>query len=245
MVSKKVLDLKKVQEAQATWATTHGAAVAAQLVKVIGKVDSVEALVAALARLVEKRFEAMSAADAAHRLELADDVAPRDARDAAAEAVAADLQFVRSAVAALYGPRVLASLGLAEPVSRDPVAIEAAGKAFVKAVASGALELPAPRSKAASVDLKGLAASVKANLPALTAALASVSAEAGEAQATQQAKNAAISAFEATFTPVNDVLYALAALAGARELGDKLPALPRSKPRAADEVDADEPAPPA
>lgn len=29
------------------------------------------------------------------------------------------------------------------------------------------------------------------------------------------------------------------------DLGDKLPALPRSKPRAADEVDADEPAPPA
>jgi hypothetical protein len=149
MVSKTVLARQKIQEDQAAWVSTNAPALATKLGKVVGKVESVEELILALSRLVEKRAKAMADADAAHTLELADDAAPRLARDTAAEAVSGELQFARSSISTIYGPRALVAVGLAEVLSRDPVAIEAMAKLFVKSVEAPSFAMPPPKSRAA------------------------------------------------------------------------------------------------
>jgi hypothetical protein len=237
-----ILARAKVQEAQGAWAKAHEASIAAGLSPSAGPEEAIVALIRSLVKMVEEKAEAMVAADEAHAQELLDDTAPRDARDAAADAVGELLQFARSNVSSQHGPRALTVAGLGDPISQDPAALVVQARQFVKAASAKDLELPAPKLAGFSnLDLPALAKRVEAKVPALEAAISKVAVEDAEAQSTLRAKNAALDAFEAAFSPVNGVLYNLAVLAGLREIADKLPSLPRSKAKAADEESDGEP----
>lgn len=243
MVSKMILERTKVQESQEAWVKAHGPELAAALEAVAGPGLDAEPFIRSLSKLVERRAKAMVTADETHAQELTDDAAPREARDEAATNVANLLRFARTAIATMYGQTALTKAGLADAITSDPAALVVQARQFLKSAGAKGFQLPEAKHEGlAEINVPALVGKIEAALPALETALAKVATEDAEAQGTLRAKQDALAAFEGTFSPVNDVLYALARRAGLRPLGEKLPSLPRSKGKG-DEV-ADEAAGP-
>jgi hypothetical protein len=217
MVSKMILERTKVQEAQEAWVKAHGPDIAAALDALAGQDLDAEPFIRSLSKLVEKRAKSMVTADEAHTQELTDDAAPREARDAAAATVANLLRFARTAVATMYGQTALTRAGLAEAITSDPAALVIQARQFLKSAGAKGFQLPEAKHEGlAEINVPALVGKVEAALPALETALANVATEDAEAQGTLRAKQDALAAFEGAFSPVNDVLYALARLAGLR-----------------------------
>jgi hypothetical protein len=161
--------------------------------------------------------------DLAHIAELADDDAPRRARDAHESETRAAIAEVQEIATGLYGPRVLATLRLAGALPSDPRKLALFAGAAADAIAAlKPADLPAPRIEGAKVSMKAWAETLRTPSAKLTAALGDVAREEAEAVGTLAAKNAALTAFD-TFTPrAADVLEALLRLAGMDHEADRL-----------------------
>ena len=226
MVSKMVVERQKLSQDVSTWVGAHAPLLSTTLSQLLGAGGITESTFHTLARAIERALERLVAADDAHATELSDDAKPRAERDAAAEAVGSELQFARSTIQPVYGELGLKAAGLASPILRDPVALSRQGHQFITMATADGFAMPAPRKAAVTVDLVSLVNDVTPALHRLDEALKKVSQEEGEAQSTQAAKNLAFDAYETTFLAARDALYDLAVLAGRRDLGEKLPALP-------------------
>src|SRR5262249_34016709 len=117
--------------------------------------------IALLARIVGRKLKAdidrLVEADRAHELELSDDSAPREARDAAAEKVRAVLVDLRDAVSTAYGVPGLKKFSLTEAISVDPAGIASKAQATLDALREDTIKLPKSRRPSLKVDRNGFA----------------------------------------------------------------------------------------
>jgi hypothetical protein len=242
MASKMVLDRERsaLQVAQA--AETHAQAVAEKLKAVLGEGAPDAAAIRALGAVVRRDAAALVAADAAHEAELADDVAPRAARDAAVEAVYRLLGEVRASTAVAFGEAVATELGFAGTTPREPVALAA-----LATTVGG--RLPKLRDRAPVVPgLRFDPAPYEAALPpavaALRASLDDVRREAREAETTYTAKQRALATYDERFGAAASALTGLFHLAGEHELAARVRPSVRRPGRTQADADGEEPVAP-
>src|SRR5262249_45329557 len=134
-------------------------------------------------RWIEATNHALVVADDAHTKELADDAAPREARDTSVEKVREVLLDLRAAADTAYGAAGLRKLALAEAVATDPAAVAAQARQARDALADDEVKLPKPRRAGIKLDRAAFAAELDAELPPLKKALDAVAREAREAEA--------------------------------------------------------------
>ena len=185
--SKQVSDRTKASRALAQTIETNATAIVQGVKAALdakgAKAPDVGPLLAALGSLVTVRSDALSAADQAHELEMADDQAPREARDAATEKGRETLIDLRAALAGTYGNASLSKVGLSGPAPQDPQALLAYGRKVQESLAQ--VKLGAPKRKGVQVDLKVFGKELDTQLGALESALKDVARETREGQATQ------------------------------------------------------------
>ena len=133
-----------------------------------------------------------------HEVELADDAAPREARDAATKQLVQAMVAIRATVETVYGHAGLKALGLDGRTPTDSKAIGAHARTFVKLATSPGLKLPKPQEGVA-VDIKVWIKKVSKPLRALDQARKDVAKEEREAQITGSAKARAMEAFDELF----------------------------------------------
>lgn len=252
MPSKQVTDRQKSSRAVAAAAATHAKAIGDALTAALtphlksGEVLPDAALLVELfGRKVAADNAALAKADTAHEAELADDAAPREARDAATEEVRGLLVDLRAGVDSAYGLPGLAVLGLKGQTPDDPTAIASLGAAVLEALKDPKRKLPKPRRAGNKLDRAAYVAELSAALPPLQKALARVAKEDREKEHTQMAKDQALAVNDRTFSRGAAVIAALASAAGLEDLAAKVRPSGRRPGRTAaeDEENAEE-APP-
>lgn len=236
MVSKMVTDRQKLSEDLVAWANTHAPALAAALAERMDKGAPGSATIAGLAAYVHGGLGALVKADEAHAKELADDVLPRSARDAASEEVATQLVGLRKKVDATHGRAGLLALGIHERLAYDAVYVQRLATRVVSTAKAHGFKMP-PADPDLKIDLPALIDKLEGPLAKLTAALKAVDKETAELKTTQSAKDAAMAAFDARFVAGAGALRCLAALAGLTALADSVPFLKRGSAAGAQEED--------
>lgn len=186
--------------------------------------------------------DGMVSADRAHEAELGDDAGVRQARDTALAALKDELVGLREIVVGVYGPAA-ASHVFPGATPEDAVVLTR----FAEHVADNLkkAKLPAPRIKGAKLDVEETIASLAKKREKLDGHLKDVQREIREAQATLEAKNGAVAAYDQVFGGVATVISGLLRLAGKPELAAKVrPSSRRPGQTAAEADDAPEPAAP-
>lgn len=227
MASKQVIDRQKAARAVLSTRDTHAGALqtqlAAELSPHLKRGESLPDL-AFLSQLVLRWLDAaettMVAADLAHERELADDTAPRDIRDAAAEKLREGLIDLRHWVDVLYGPATVTQFSLVGETPTDPVALSRQGQNVVSALST--VKLPKPRRKGAELDPREYAAELSAVVATLDQSLTTVARESREAEVTLAARDAAVAEFDRRYAATTNLLSALLAAAGHQALADRL-----------------------
>ena len=171
-------------------------------------------------RALESLAKGMTDADDAHETELSDDVGPRDARDAAVEALNAKVVEGAEILQGLYGSAAVKAVSLDGVTPRD-------GTLLVQyaTTASGLLrtvKLGKSRVKGASFDAEAFADELSALAKQVTRALADVAREVREAEATLVKKTTAIAAFDGAFSSTAGLLSALLIVGGQKELASRV-----------------------
>lgn len=248
MPSKEVTDREKSAAAVVQAVETHAEAVERALqdreASFLAKGEK-PPQVALLLRLEGRRLAAASdalvAADRAHEQELSDDDAPRLRRDAAARELYNACVDARDAVAAVLGDAALAPAGMAKPATIEPLALKGWAETVIARLRDPDVALPAPRRKSSKLDRAALASELDALLPLLVAALADVTREKREAEASFVAKQRAIEAYDVTFSEVATLASATFRAAGLAELASRV--RPSSRRPGRIEEPAPEPSP--
>ncbi|AKF06630.1 hypothetical protein [Sandaracinus amylolyticus] len=229
MSSKQVADRDKSARAVVAAITQHRAAVEAAITATLSpylergeRMPDVGFLLELVGRRVAALAGDLTAADRTHERELADDAAPRTRRDEAAATVRRIVIALRATVEGNYGDAGLQALGLWDPPSSDAHQLRLQGESLVEALLRADVVLPAPESDAIALDRRRLAARLREPLDALGAALADVTREEKEADATQLAKNAAMDAHDHGFPRLAGLLAALARAAGLDDLAARM-----------------------
>ncbi len=241
MASKMVLDRNRSALLVMQAAETHGPAVGEKLKAVLGDAaPDAAATIRALGDVIRRDAAAMVAADEAHEAELADDAAPRAARDAAFETVSSLLGEVRATTAVAYGEAAVAELGFAGKTLREPMALVALAGTVVERLPR--LRDRAPVTLALRFDPAVYEAALAPAIAALRASLDEVRREAREAEATHTAKQRALATYDERFAAAASALTGLFHLAGEHALAERVRPSARRPGRV--EADPEEPTPP-
>jgi hypothetical protein len=227
MASKMVLDRQrsasKVVQAAETQSKRASEALRPLLVSALGdEAEKVDAalLVRAMGVLVRDAAARLLAADEAHEAELADDPAPRSARDAAAAEVYAVLTDLRTSARAALGDAAAAELGFSGVTPQDPLTVALLAKT-VLARLPGLRDRPS-RSRGLRFDPAAYEQALAVPLAALNAAIAATAREAKEAEVTLTEKQRAMDAYDRVFTGAAAVMTAVFHLAGEDELAGRV-----------------------
>ena len=187
MASKQVIDRQKQAKLVLATGETHASALTTRLVSELSphlqrgeKLPDVALLAQLFLRWLGQAETDLVAADLTYERELADDDAPRRARDEAATEVRDQLIELRDLTDALYGAAAVRQLGMTGETPTDPMALLRQAKAVLSAL--GTTKLPPPRRKGAELAPKELEAELRVPAAALDKALTSVSREAREAE---------------------------------------------------------------
>lgn len=225
--SKQVSDRAKASRALVQSLETNSTAIVEALESTLSrgaakpkKLGDLGALFAAMGELVGAASEALEAADQAHELEMADDVAPRDARDVAAGLVREVMVDLRSALVAAYAPAALRATGLAGSAPQDPQVLLTYGKTVLEGLAQA--DLGAPKRAGLRVDVKAFSKDLGANLAELEASLSTVAREVREGEATLSAKTKALTENDRVYQRAASAIEALARLGGREDIADKV-----------------------
>ena len=247
--SKQVLDREKSTRAVVAAADTHAPDIAAALTRELSAhlhkgetLPDLTLIAHLIGRKVKADFEVLVRADRAHEAELSDDAAPREARDTAAEKVRSALVDLRDSVTTAYGAAGLKKLGLSDAVSSDPTAVASRARSVKEALEDDTIKLPKSRRPSLKVDLKGFAAELSAELPALVKALDHVAREEREAKVTQAAKNDAMAGHDRGFSRGAGLLAGLASYGGLEEVAATIRPSTRKAGRTVAEVEEEPPA---
>lgn len=168
-----------------------------------------------IAAAITRAADDLQAAMIAHTDELADDAAPRAARDEYTEALLTGVVRMRRAIGGVYGGAALEALGQAGRLDRRPDRALIAAETLMRKAPevlpgrSGDLGL--------QVDPAQVIATLEGPAAALKAALGDVTREAREAELTLLARNVAMATYDAIFTEGATALAALFRLAGLPE----------------------------
>lgn len=224
MVAKLVVDREKSVRFLATAVETHGATVAGRVAGRLGgtvTAEGVAALLGAARGLLEGAVASAVAASEAHERELADDGGLLAARDGARDGLFGELVGAREAVSAGWGPAGVAAHGVSGETPRQPDALLALARTFGGTLADGKLELPAARPGVA-VDRAGLAGRLSTGATALDQAVKAVRVDRRENEATQDAKDGALAAYDEDFAATAPLVESLFRFAGLRRTADRL-----------------------
>jgi len=250
MASKQVTDRQKSADSVIAGGETHAEAIQQALAELVkpplkkgeGPPD-VGHVVRFSCGLLRAAKDRMVKADEAHEAELSDDPPVRAARESAQAALRLDLVNLREMIIGVYGQPTAAKLFVGS-TPEDPVVLSR----FAGEVADNfkKIKLPAPRVKGAKLDADDAIASLTDKRAQLDATLEGVQREVREAQKTLGAKNAAIAAYDRTFTGVATTISGLLLLVGETELAAKLRPSTRRAGQTAEEAgdDAEPEAPP-
>lgn len=231
-MAKAVTDREGSAEAVAAAAETHVARVNEAFTKRFGdfatKKEKAEkglpdmgfALVL-VARALRASIGALVEASTAHDRELADDDAPREARDAAAAELVRLMVGIRAAVEVVFGKRGLKALGIDGRTPTDAKAILEHTRSFLRHLEDPAMEMPPLIQQGVHVEPQVWAGKLRAPLGKLEAARKVVAREEREAQATGDAKAKAILAFDDMFAAGAGFISASLGLVGEWELAAK------------------------
>lgn len=247
MPSKQITDREKSASAVVAVAETQANAVHAALGKLFKphlhkgeSLPDVSLLVLLVSRSLDAGKRRMVDADAAHDAELGDDDGYREARDAAAVDLSDKLVELRETLTGLYGAAA-ANTVFSGPTPQDPVVLSRFARDV--AAALGRVKLPKPRIKGAKIDVAETADEIEQRRAKLDAALKDVAREVREAQATLDAKNQELAAYDEAFAGAATALTGLLRLASKPELAAKVrPSTRRPGQTAADAEE--EPVPP-
>lgn len=232
MASKAVTDRQKNARTILAAAATYGSDLTDGLTKLLApqlergeKLPDLALFVKLLERTLGSVTTELVAADAAHEAELRDDLAPRQARDEAADQLRSELIELRETVQGLYGRPGLQALALLGETPRDSVELGRFAEDVLKALPKAAL--PPSRVKGAKLDLKEVSGALLPHVEALQSHLNTVAQEEKEAQVTLTRRNAAQQSFDQRFSAVATLLSALLAAAGQTELASRVRPSPR------------------
>lgn len=196
-------------------------------------------LIDAIAGAIEGDAQALEAAMQAHRDELDDDGAVREARDAQAQSVYEQLIELRSLLDGVYGRPALVALGQTGALTRRPDRLLIEADTVVRKAEQ---ILPGLEGRLGSqVDPARIVAPLQAAAEGLRQALDAVRQELREADATLLARNAAMEKYDATFSRGATALSALFRLADLDEYARRVRPSGRRPGRTADADDVADP----
>jgi len=242
-LSKRVLDDQKDGDRLAAMARQHASGIANAVAAALGAPHgaAVEALTLALAAKVASLNAEMVDADVALSVELADDAAPRAARDRHERDARAAVVDVRERVVGMYGQGVLTTFLLAGSAPKDTKQlvtwIERAAAAIEQTKPES---LPECRIEGAKPTTKKWAAVLRKPVGQLKEALGDVDREAAEAVTALSARNQRRDAFEAFAPKASELLEGLLRFGGMDAEADRLE---RPVATASNDNVAEEPAP--
>ena len=229
MPSKQVINSDKSARAVVQAANTHASAIMAGIrpdlephLKKGEAMPDIELLIQLFARKLSADLEDLVKADRAHEKELADDAAPREARDAAAQKVRELLVDLRASVDSAFGLPGLKVLGLTSVTPSDPAGLQAQGDAVKEALLDPERKIGKPRRAGLSFNRKAFADELSPVLKELHDAIRLVRTEDREREATQLAKDKAFARYKETFTRYAWVIETFAEAARLPELAAKL-----------------------
>jgi hypothetical protein len=239
-VTKAVSDRLDLGRTVVSSVQTHGPDVAAALTAVLfpqGAPASftVPELLAVLAGALTNAGDALAQADVAHAAELADDAAPRRARDEAFTELREQVMGARTTLASVYGNRILVSYDLAGETPEDTDlllqrATSVAGLLETRAITEK------PRQMGVSVDAQAIAKAMRDTMTTLRRALDDVRREEREAQLTLARRNDAAATWSERYQGVADIVTGIYELVGRNELADVVRPTMRRRSAAAEEV---------
>lgn len=239
MPSKQVTDRQKSADSVIAAGETH----AEEIAKALGSIakqhlkkgqepPDFALAVRVLCAELSARRDAMISADEAHEAELSDDPAARKARDDASQELYDELVQLREMLVGAYGGAKAAEV-ISGSTPSDPVVLARFAGEVAKNLEK--TKLPAPRIKGAKLDAAELSSSLRDKRARVEKALKDVQREAREAQATLDAKSAAINGYDKAFAGAATTLTGLLLLAGKEELAAKIkPSSRRAGQTAAD-----------
>jgi len=223
-VSKMVADRTAIARTVLSSIEVHGAEISADLTKILfpdgpPKNLTVEDFVNALHRSLTASVDELRAADLAHAQELADDEAPRAARDSAFTHLRDQVIGLRGTLASVYGPAVLKAYGLSGETPEDPNLLLHRAENTASLLASRPLT-EKPKQEGVTVDVKKLGASLRARAKKLKDALDAVKREEREGQLTRSRRDQAATTISSRYQGIADTITGLFELTGRADLAD-------------------------
>jgi hypothetical protein len=229
MASKAAIDRQRAARTVASTAYTYSADTASRVKETLlryakpgEQIPDIQLLLRLVGRMIASENEALTRADAAHEIELADDTEPRKQRDETAEKVRRNLKDLRTAIETTYGAVGLPRLQLSDTIPHDPSALAMLARTVLVHLRDESIKLPAARRRGLSLDREAFAEELASDLPLLDKALAVVAREAREAEVTLRAKRLALESNDRAFTRGAAFLSATFTLAGLDELAEKI-----------------------
>ena len=172
-------------------------------------------------RALRATSEALVEASRTHDAELADDAAPRKARDSAAAELVSLTVGIRSTVDTVYGQAGLKALGIDGRTPTDSKAILEHSRNLIQRLEDPKLAWPKALQSGVKLDPKVWVGELSGPVKRLTEARKDVAREAREAQATGVVKAKAMSAHDAMFSVGASFISAALSLVGEHELAER------------------------
>ncbi len=221
-MSKAVTLCGRSADAVVAAATTHRGVVKDALTTTLGAAagDAAATLLDAGAAALATEKKKLFAAEAAHAIELSDDLAVRVERDDAALAVRAELMQLRPTLEATAGSAYGVAVGLTGPTPDDPMVLHR----LAMVVAAGLRREPLPPSKLPGYTLPAgtLADTLSNAARRLEQALAAMARETKENQETLQKRDDALAGYTTVFRAVANLTSVLLAAGGQDVLASKV-----------------------
>lgn len=240
-VSKVVSDRVAISRTLTSAIEVHGAEVATALEKALFPNGApancdVRVFLAALKAHAQRAADDVSGKDQAHAVELADDAAPRQARETARTALREGIIGIRSTLEGVYGASILSVYGLAGETPTDSDELLHMAATTEELLRSRPLT-EKPLRIGITVDAKAIADDLQGRIAELRTALGDVRREEREAQVTREARNAALIAWNSSYQGAATVTTGLFELAGNSALAERVRPTARRRAGLPEEAD--------
>jgi hypothetical protein len=223
-ISKMVADRMAISATVESSLAVHGPEVASALEAILFPAGppanlTVAAVLQAFHDALERNRDRLGSSDLAHAAELADDDAPRAARDRGLTALRATLVGLRATVLNGFGPGVLVAYGIPSVIPEAVDLVVRTATHIEERLRNRPLT-EAPLQKGVSMDPMVIADDLKEQLAALVTALTHVETEKREAQLTLEAKNKVLAAWTGLYPGIAGATTSLYEVAGRQDLAD-------------------------
>jgi hypothetical protein len=223
MPSKMVTDRQKSAESVRAALTTHRDVMARGLAETLEDptlAKSVESIVDRAGSRLGLATTAMVQADDANLRERSEDADAREALETAVAALREDVVSLRAAVSTVLGDAAVRTLGFSGTTPEDGVVLERLATAVVENL--GKLTAPAYQVPGFTFDPAPWKTRIQANLEPVKKARGVLATELRQSEATQVAKDKAISAYDQSFSRIATLASALLQIGGESELAARV-----------------------